>query len=177
MLVVSPCSSHVWRNWRPERYAAVIDRAQRELGLSVILCGGPAPLEREMGTAIRAAAHTQVMDQIGKDTLPQMLALLERTTVLLTPDSGPAHMGTLAGVPVVGLYAATNPARSGPYLSRKWCVDRYDAAARAFLGRPAAALPWTCKIEREGVMDLVGVADVVAKLEELAAAGLLKSRA
>ncbi len=176
-LVVSPCSSHVFRNWRAERYAAVIDHAQRALGLRVILCGGPAPLERQMGEAIEAAAQTSLVNLIGKDSLPQLLALLERATVLVSPDSGPAHLGTLAGVPVVGLYAATNPARSGPYLSRQWCVDRYEAAARTFLGKSAAALPWTCKIEREGVTDLIGVADVVERLEALAAAGLLKSRA
>jgi heptosyltransferase I len=176
-LVVSPCSSHTLRNWRAERYAAVIDHAQSQLGLKVILCGGPAPFEQAMGAAIVAAARTPVVNQIGKDSLPQMLALLSRATVLLTPDSGPAHMGTLAGVPVIGLYAATNPARSGPYASRQWTVDRYDAAARHFCGKPAAALPWTRKIEQPGVMDLIEVADVLAKLGELAAAGLLKSRA
>ncbi|MEY4762514.1 MAG: hypothetical protein RLZZ200_2370 [Pseudomonadota bacterium] len=176
-LVVSPCSSHVLRNWRAERYAAVIDHAQRELGLSVILCGGPSLVERDMGAAIEAAASTPVVNQIGKDTLPQMLALLSRATALLSPDSGPAHMGTLAGVPVIGLYAATNPRRSGPYLSRDWTVDRYDEAARSFLGRPAGQLAWTRKIERPGVMDLIRVEDVVDRLEALAAAGLLRSRA
>lgn len=175
-LVVSPCSSHLGRNWSPARYAEVIDHAARELGLAVILCGGPAPAEQAMGAAIQAASTTRLVNQIGKDTLPQMLALLGRASVLLTPDSGPAHMGTLAGLPVVGLYAATNPQRSGPYLSRQWCVDRYDAAARAYCGRPAAQLAWTRKIERPGVMDLVSVADVLGKLGELAAAGLLKSR-
>ena len=51
----------------------------------------------------------------GKDTLPQLLALLARATALLTPDSGPAHMATMVNTPVIGLYAATNPARSGPF--------------------------------------------------------------
>ena len=50
---------------------------------------------------------------------------------------------------------STNPARSGPYLSRQWCVDKYDVAARRLMGRPAAELPWTTKIERPGVMDLI----------------------
>ena len=65
---------------------------------------------------------------------------------------------------MIGLYAATNPARSGPYLSRKWCVDRYDAGGAALSSAdPPRVLPWTRKIEREAVMDLVGVADVVAE--------------
>jgi heptosyltransferase I len=72
---------------------------------------------------------------------------------------------------VVGLYAATNPARSGPYYSREWCVDRFDAAARRFLGRSAAELPWPTKIERPGVMDLIEVGDVIGRLDALMAAG------
>ena len=87
---------------------------------------------------------------IGQDTLPEFYAELARARVLLTPDSGPAHMATSLGVPVVGLYAATNPARSGPYFSRDLCVDRFDEAARRYLGRPAAELPWRTKIEHLG---------------------------
>jgi heptosyltransferase I len=176
VLVVSPCSSHALRNWRPERYAAVIEAAQRDHGLRTILCGGPSNIEKAMAAEIGAACRVPLVDQTGKDTLPQMQALLTRATVLLSPDSGPAHMGTAAGVPVIGLYAATNPARSGPYHSRDWCVERYGDAARRFLKRDAAELAWTRKIEVPGVMDLITVDDVLAKLAALDAAQRLRSR-
>ncbi len=78
-------------------------------------------------------------------------------------------MATMVNTPVIGLYAATNPARSGPYLSRRWCVDAYDAAARKFLGKPAAELPWTRKIEVPGVMELIEVTGRLRKLDELLA--------
>ena len=116
-LVISPCSSHERRNWRPERYAAVAAHAAARHGMQVILAGGPSELERRTGAAIEAACPVPLTNQIGQDTLPQLLALLARATVLVSPDAGPAHMATMVGTPVVGLYAATNPARSGPYLS------------------------------------------------------------
>lgn len=166
-LVISPCSSHALRNWRAERYAAVAEHAVLRHGLRVILCGGPGPQERQIADAILASARVPLIDQVGKDTLPQMLALLGRATVLLTPDSGPAHMATMVGTPVIGLYAATNPARSGPYLSRHWCIDAYPSAARRFRGREPQALPWTEKIEEPGVMDLIEVDAVNSKLDEL----------
>jgi heptosyltransferase I len=166
-LVISPCSSHTLRNWRAERYAAVADYAARKHHMRVILCGGPSTLELEMGGAIEKAAHSRVINQIGRDTLPELLALLGRATALVSPDSGPAHMATMVGTPVVGLYAATNPARSGPYLSRLWCVDAYSQAARRFRGRSPDRLPWTEKIEQRGVMDLISVEQVTAKLDEL----------
>jgi len=70
---------------------------------------------------------------------------------------------------VLGLHAASNPARSGPYSDRRWCVDRYDAAARKFRRKPADALPWGTKLEYRDVMDLVEVDDVLERFEAFVA--------
>ena len=159
-LLVSPCSSHRVRNWRPERYAAAMDHAATTLGWRVVLCGGPSEYERSFGDAILAAMRTRPIDLIGKDTLKQLLALLERADLVLAPDSGPMHMANAVGTAVLGLHAASNPDRSGPYSDRRWCVDRYDAAAQ---------LPWGTKLEHPGVMDLIEVDDVIERLEAYAA--------
>ena len=169
-LLISPCSSHTARNWSAARYAAVADYAANAHRMRVVLVGGRSAVESQMGLSIAAAARVAVVNQIGKDTLPQLLGLLSQSTVLLSPDSGPVHMATMVGLPVIGLYAATNPARVGPYYSRQWCVDKYDEAAQRYLGKPAAQIPWTTKIERSGVMDLIGVSEVTAKLDALMAA-------
>lgn len=168
-LVISPCSSHPMRNWTAERYAAVADHAFRQHGMRIILAGGPTTLERKTGAAIEGLmdAKTEVINQVGKDTLPQLLALLSRARALLAPDSGPVHMATMVGTPVIGLYAATNPARSGPYLSRQWCVDAYARAALQFCGKTTGGLPWTRKIEERGVMELITVPQVTARIDEL----------
>ncbi len=164
-MLISPCSSHKARNWAADRYAAVADYAATAHGMRVVLVGGRSALENQMGDAIVAAARTQLINQIGKDTLPELLGLMSMSAVLLSPDSGPAHMATMVGLPVLGLYAATRTARAGPYFSREWCVDRYDEAAYKYFGKSAADIPWTTKIELPGVMDLIGVSDVTAKLD------------
>jgi len=166
-LIISPCSSHPLRNWSAERYAAVASHAIARHGMRVILTGGPSTIEREMGAAIERAGVFGAINQVGRDTLAQLLALISRATALVSPDSGPAHMATMVGTPVIGLYAATRVARSGPYLSRQWCVDEYDDAARRFRHREPDVLPWTEKIEEPGVMDLISVDAVTAKLDEL----------
>jgi heptosyltransferase I len=166
-LIVSPCSSHARRNWRPERYAAVIDYAAERHSMRVLLCGGRSQLERDMGQAIERHARVALVNQIGRDTLPQMLALLARAAVLLSPDSGPVHMATMVATPVIGLYAATRLQRVGPYFSRQWCVDRFAQAAQRFRGCDPARLPWHRKIEEPGVMDLIEVPDVCERLDAL----------
>jgi heptosyltransferase I len=165
-LLISPCSSHALRNWRAEYYAQVADHAVSRWGMRVVLCGGPSDIERDMAESILARAEHRPVNQVGRDTLPQMLALLGASTVLLTPDSGPAHMAAMVDTPVIGLYAATNPARSGPYLSRQWCVDRFADAARAFMRCEPDALPWWTKIEKPGVMDLIRPEEVIQRLDQ-----------
>lgn len=170
-VLVSPTSSHALRNWRPDRYAAVIDHAAAR-GWRVALLGGPSASERVMADAVLAACHRKPLDLTGKDTLKKLMALLERGRMLLTPDSGPMHMANTVGTRVLGLHAASNPNRSGPYSDRRWCVDRYDAAARKYLGKSAREIPWGSKIERPGVMDLITVDDVIERLE----AGMREAR-
>jgi heptosyltransferase I len=165
VLVISPCSSHPRRNWRPEHYARVADHATRLHGMRVVLTGGRSAIEQDMGRAIEAAAQQPLINAIGRDTLPQMMALLQRAAVLISPDSGPVHMATAVGTPVIGLYAATNPERTGPYFSRSSCVNRYAEAARQFLRKTPEQLPWMTKIEKPGVMDLIRPEDVIAKLD------------
>jgi heptosyltransferase I len=166
-LLISPCSSHIARNWSVEGYAALAAHAVRRHGMRVILAGGASALERATGAAIEQQAGVALTNQIGRDTLPELLAVLSRSSALLSPDSGPVHMATMVGIPVLGLYAATNPARSGPYLSQRWCVNAYGEAARHFRHCEPEELGWTEKIEEPGVMDLVRVDEVTAKLDQL----------
>lgn len=166
-LLVSPCSSHRLRNWLPDRYAAIVDHAAQR-GWRVALCGGPGDDERRFGDAIVEKAKSTPLDLIGKDTLKQFLALARRAALVVSPDSGPMHLANAVGTPVLGLHAASNPNRSGPYSDRRWCVDRYDAASRKFLGKSAGELAWGTKIEREGVMDLIETRDVIDRFEAFA---------
>lgn len=166
-LLVSPTSSHALRNWRPERYAAVMDHVAAR-GWRVALVGGPSADERTMADAVLAACQHTPLDLTGKDTLKKLLALLSRAQLLLTPDSGPMHMANAVGTKVLGLHAASNADRSGPYSDRRWCVNKYDEAARKYLGRPANEIPWGSKIEHPGVMDLIGVDEVIERYEAAA---------
>ena len=166
-LLVSPMSSHVLRNWRTERYAAVIDHVASR-GWRVALIGGPSAAERTMADALLAACRHQPLDLTGKDTLKRLLALCARSQLLLGPDSGPMHMANSVGTRVLGLHAASNPDRSGPYSDRRWCVNKYDAAARKFLGKPASEIAWGSKIEKPGVMDLIEVDEVIDRYEAAA---------
>lgn len=158
------CASNPVRDWPVARQAAVATHARRR-GWRVVLCGGGSERERRAAAAMAAGGDTGVVDLVGRTTLPQLAALLARSTVLLSPDSGPVHLATAVGTRVVGLYAVSNLARTGPYLDRRWCVDRRDEAARRFLGCPAAELRWRETVADPRAMELIEVEAVTERLE------------
>ena len=167
-LIVSPCTGQRirnYRNWSPERYAAIVDYVADRYGARVILTGGTTELERRYATEIATHARSPVVDLIGQTSLKQLLALIGRATAVLCPDSGPAHMATAAGTPVIGLYATSNRHRTGPYLSQDLVVDRYPEAVANEFDKPVSELRWGQRVRNPDAMNLIEVADVEAKLD------------
>ncbi len=166
-LVISPCSGQRFRNfrdWSTDRYAAIADHAAEQYGAKVLLSGGPTDLERDYGREIVELASTDVVNLIGRTTLKQLLALLERSTVVLCPDSGPAHMATAVGTSVVGLYATSNRYRTGPYNSQDLVVDKYPEAVRQEFGKSVEEIHWGRRVRNPDAMNLIAVDDVIPKL-------------
>jgi len=169
-LLISPCSSQRfrnYRNWRVENYAALAAHAARAHGARVILTGGPTALEAQYAEGIcRRAGTSAPVNLVGRTTLKQLLALLDAADVLVCPDSGPAHMATAVGTPVIGLYATSNRFRTGPYLSQRWVVDHYPEAVRREFGTGVDQLPWGVRVRDPDAMDLIQVEEVTARLDE-----------
>ena len=163
-VLISPASTHPARQWSVDRYAAVADWVVRETGRPVILMGSPSDREHALGQAIATAMTQPVRNLIGQDTLLEAVAMYERAACLISPDSGPVHMAAAMGTRVVGVYAATWARRSGPLGSLQHTVDCFPEAARRFLASEPSALRWGKSIKRPGVMDLVTVDAVLAKL-------------
>lgn len=166
-LLISPCANprfRNFRNWRAERYAAVADHAWREYGCRTVLTGGGSATEQQFAAQILATARqSSIVDLVGRTTLKELFALIRRADVVVCPDSGPAHMATAAGTPVIGLYATTNPLRAGPYLSSSLVVSRYHEAMEG-AGRPVEAARWGARVRDAEAMDLIAVEDVTARL-------------
>jgi len=167
VLIISACSSHKSRNWLADRYAQFADYAINQYGMQVILSGGPSDLEINMAQSIDDNMENSILNLVGQDTLEQLVGLLQYATVVLSPDSGPAHIANALGVPVIGLYACTWSKRSGPYNSLHYCVDKFELAAKKYLSKTASELRWGSKIELPGVMKLIEVDEVCNKLDKI----------
>lgn len=169
-LVINPCTSvraNNWRNWDINRYAAVIDYAAETYNLNIVLTGGPAKEEHAFGEAIAEKTQVPVNNLIGKSSLKQLQAILAAAHVVIAPDTGPAHMAAATGVPVIGLYASSNPLRTGPYSSLKWTVNKYPQALLQFNQQDVENAAWGKRVRAADVMNIIEVDDVTAMLDEV----------
>jgi lipopolysaccharide heptosyltransferase II len=110
-IVLHPGASAASRRYPPERFGEVATRLARQTGASLLITGSCS--ERPLVEAvIRAAApgvRRRLHDLSGALTLGELAALIERASVLVSNNSGPVHLASALGVPVVDLYALTNP--------------------------------------------------------------------
>lgn len=170
MVVISPCSSQRfrnYRNWRLENYVEVLAHLQGAHGARIILTGAGTAIEGEYAAALAAAATAPVENLVGRTSLKQLLAVIDRADLVICPDSGPAHMATAVGTPVIGLYATSNRLRTGPYFSQDLVVDRYPDAVQREFGVPPAQLRWGQRVRDPAAMDLITPAEVIARVDEV----------
>lgn len=109
------------------------------------------------------------MDLVGQTNLKQLLALIGEASLVLAPDTGPTHMATLVGTPVIGLYAHHNPARTGPYLCRDYVVSVYQELIEQETGKPLAELGWRTRLKDPDAMGKIGIERVIATFDRLCA--------
>jgi ADP-heptose:LPS heptosyltransferase len=105
-LLVHPGSRSPMRLWPAASFASVCDRVQDELGVQVVLAGGPA--ESELLAQIKGLMRTHVIVPGAIKTQPLFAALARASDALLCHDSGPMHVAAAVGTPVVALYGSQN---------------------------------------------------------------------
>ncbi|MGO4999632.1 glycosyltransferase family 9 protein [Oceanisphaera sp. W20_SRM_FM3] len=166
LLLICPAASKAYKNWTSEGYAQLAEYAHHQ-GMKVILIGSPARQERELAAKIEQLTPYIAENLVGKTSLSQLLALIKVARLVVAPDTGPAHMATLVGTPVLGLYAHHNPARTGPYYCRDYVVSVYEEALLAETGKTSDQLPWRTRVKDAQAMQLIEIEQVTAQFERI----------
>ncbi len=168
--LLSPCSSQRtrnFRNWSVEGYANVVRHAYQTYGVRTVITGGGSQLERDYAQQITQCVPEACINAVGKTSIKTLLALVAGAQFVMGPDSGPMHMATATHTPALGLYAGSNPDRTGPYLSKQWVVNAYPEQVRQVFGCSVDEVAWGRRVRTPDVMDAISVSAVIAKVDEL----------
>ena len=104
------CRGRNWetKRWPPDKFAQCVGPLRKRYGMECVVAGGA-------GDSVLAAQIPGVRDLTGKTNLRQLIALLERAELVIANDTGPMHIASALGRPLVSIYGPTSPARTGPY--------------------------------------------------------------
>jgi lipopolysaccharide heptosyltransferase II len=157
------------RRWWPERFAAVGRELVARHGGSLVVVGN------EIGLNAAVAAACGARDLSGGTSLGQLAALLGRVDLLVTNDSGVAHVGAAANAPIVAVYGQTDPRTWAPYYGDA-ARSRAEAVQVPLPCRPCLyrkhELGWRSGCATRDCLELVSVGMVLAAAERrLATAG------
>lgn len=124
------------KRWPTSHFARLAERLTTELDAMVVLTG--AKNEAPLAEAIQLQCRSRLVNLVGKTSLPELVALLAASDLLISGDSGPMHIASALETPLIALHGPTDPALSGPnspfavILRRDlWCSPCYDASATA----------------------------------------------
>jgi heptosyltransferase-2 len=101
------------KRWPTERYAALADRLVDSFGAKVLLVGSSA--EMEVSLEVRKQMRNQPLVLTGETDLAQLVAVLSQVDLLVTNDTGPAHIASALGRPTLVIFGPTNPLTTRPF--------------------------------------------------------------
>ena len=113
VVLIHPGGGWGAKRWPPDRYGALAEEFTLRGGVTLINAG---PGEEALAGAVLAAANGRA--SVVACSLPQLIALTRRVALVIGGDTGPLHLASALGRPVVGIYGPTDPSRNGPYGSR-----------------------------------------------------------
>ena len=103
------------KRWPADRYAKLADRLIEEHGAEILLIGSEQ--ETDVATLVRAGMKRRLLDLTGKTRLAEAVALLSVADLVISNDTGPAHIAAALGRPTLVIFGPTNPLTTRPYSS------------------------------------------------------------
>jgi heptosyltransferase-2 len=105
------------KRWIPSRYAAVADELVTKNDLRVVLLGGAA--ERPLAEFIAGSMQAPARVLCGETSLAELVGVLSHLRLLVTNDSGPMHVASALGIPVVAIFGPTDWRETAPFAERR----------------------------------------------------------
>jgi heptosyltransferase I len=114
-----------WPNkrWPPERFGELASFVRDACGLTPVVLWGPGE-ERLVDSVVAASSNAAIAAP--PTGLVDLVALARAAALVISGDTGPLHIATAVGTPVVALFGPTDPARNGPFSPDDVSVSRFE---------------------------------------------------
>jgi heptosyltransferase I len=130
LIMVHPSAAWPTKCWDAGKMAMVCDSLRRMYGASIVFAGAAA--EQKQVSSIIAGMAEPARSLAGCTTLRELACLIARSSLMVAMDSGPMHLASAVGTPVVALFGPTAPWRTGPFGSRHSVIRKELACSPCY---------------------------------------------
>ena len=177
-VVVHPGASDPRRRWPTERFAAVADYVQQAYHRTVVVSGSLG--DQGLAQQLRASTSLPVVDLTGRIDLGALVALIRRASLVVSNDTGVAHVAYAVQAPSVFIYWCGNIITAGPFQRSRfrpvlsWTLDCPACGARRCKCSVSFVAEASLGEVIDQVDDLIGARELPRPRSDRSAAGLLK---
>jgi len=152
---------HLGANWEPKRWPAghfsvLADKVHEKWKIPVVVTGS-GPDRHLFDTFIQSVKKARVIDLVGKTSLRVSSIIYKNAACLVTGDSGPMHIASGVGAPVIALFGPTDPKLTGPRGKGDHIVLQYvpPGFSIPFFGKELPEDGWLSKISPDEVFEAI----------------------
>ena len=127
--VLVPGSAHADKCWPVERFAVIAEKISSQFNMPIIATGTKS--ERAVVEKIKSVCGVSIINLAGLTGIGELTAILKKTKIVISNDTGPGHIAAALNVPLVLIFGRSNPARVAPY-GRANCVAAIEPNGRGF---------------------------------------------
>lgn len=155
-----------FREWDFNNFLTLSEYCKNEYSLNTVLLGKTS--QEKFNEIENYLDNSQsIINMINKTSLLEMLSILKKSQFYIGPDSGTLHMARMIDLPVIGLYATSNPLRTGPYCKIEYTINKYPQALEAFLDKKIENVKWGERVRNREAMKLIKIDDVKAQIKRV----------
>ncbi len=151
--LLNPGAAWPNKRWPPDRIGALAAGIRARHGLSSAVLWGPGeePMARRVVEASHGAAVLAPQTRIA-----DLVAVTRAASLIVSGDTGPLHIATAVGTPIVGIYGPTSAARNGPWAASDITVSRTAICGCHDKRRCRRATPCLLDVPVDEVLEAVG---------------------
>jgi len=160
ILAINPGASCPSKIWPAERFAEAAEKLSQRYNFKIIILGGPKDMH--LADKVSREIKVKATNLSGRTSISQMASILKRSALFVSNDSGPVHIASALGTPVISIFGRAQPGLS----PRRWGpLGKQDKYLHKDVGC-IQCLAHNC-VKEFACLKAITVSDVLAAAEEI----------
>ena len=154
-----------FREWKINNYITICKYLSDRYDIDSVVVGGKSNYEIDESKKI--GAEEFIHNLVGKTNLQELYNIIKGCEFYVGPDSGTLHIASMLRKPVIGLFATSNPLRTGPYDNMDYVINKYEIALKKYNNKSIHEVKWGARIRNNQAMSLITQDDVIDMADKI----------